>query len=169
MEFPLCSILSSGDSNVCDYVGRHVVVRYETLLPVPPEAVWAFHASPSAIDRLTPPGRRLEVVGPMRMANGELHVLRFRIGPFRLEWHARISEVDPPFGFTDTAERSPFRRWVHCHRFEAEGEGCRLVDEIELELPFGLLGKLAWPLVKRDLDQMFAYRHAQTLCAMSPY
>lgn len=145
-----------------------MVVRYESVLPVPPEVVWQFHASPGAIERLTPPGRKLEVVGPMRLADGELHVLRFRMGPFRLEWRARISDVDPPFGFTDTAERSPFRRWVHRHRFERHAEGCLLIDEIEFELPLRWLGRLALPFVKRDLDRMFAYRHAQTRAAPQP-
>lgn len=143
-----------------------MVVRYESVLPGSPEEVWRFHAEPGAIERLTPPGRKMEIVGTMPLENGALHVLRFRLGPLRLEWHARISEVDPPFGFTDTAERSPFRRWVHRHRFEPHAQGCLLVDEIEFEMPFGPLGRLALPFVKRDIDRTFAFRHAQTVRAI---
>lgn len=140
-----------------------MVVRYESVLPVLPEEVWQFHAAPDVIQQLTPAGRKLEVVGAMPLKNGALHVLRFRLGPLSLEWHARISEVDPPFGFTDTAEQSPFRRWVHRHRFEPHPEGCLLVDEIDFDMPLGPLGRLTLPFVKRDIDRTFAFRHAQTV------
>ncbi|MCC7435925.1 MAG: SRPBCC family protein [Methanoregulaceae archaeon] len=145
------------------------VVRYESVLPCSPDAVWAFHASPSALERLTPPEQNLESAtsegggAGLPLVDGALHVLRFRLGPFRMEWRARISEVDPPHGFTDTAEKSPFKSWRHRHGFLPHEGGCLLVDEIEYELPFGILGRIAEPFVRRDVDRLFAFRHRETL------
>lgn len=148
------------------------VARYETVLSASPQKVWDFHASPEALARLTPPERCLEAAsaegsvgaadGSLPLVDGALHVLRFRLGPIRMEWRARISNVEPPFGFTDTAERSPFRRWRHRHAFLPHQQGCVLVDEIDYELPFGLLGRLVQPLVRRDIDRLFAFRHRET-------
>jgi ligand-binding SRPBCC domain-containing protein len=146
------------------------VVRYESVLRCSPEAVWAFHASPAALERLTPPERNLESAASeggtgdagLPLVDGALHILRFRLGPFRMEWRARISEVDPPNGFTDTAEKSPFSSWRHRHGFLPHEGGCLLVDEIEYELPFGVLGRIAGPLVRRDIDRLFAFRHRET-------
>jgi len=36
------------------------------------------------------------------------------------------------------------------------------VDEIEYEMPFGILGWIAGPLVRRDIDRLFAFRHRET-------
>lgn len=144
------------------------ILRYETWMPCSVAELWQFHASTEALQKLTPPERKLEMAssdrgdGILPLEDGALHILRFRLGPFRMEWRARISNVMPPNGFTDTAEKSPFKRWSHRHRFVAEDPGCRLIDEIDYELPFGVLGKLVAPLVRRDLDRLFAFRHART-------
>jgi ligand-binding SRPBCC domain-containing protein len=141
---------------------------YESVLQATPQEVWDFHADASALKVLTPPHNRVELVGDdLAVRDGALHVLRVRPFGFALEWRARISEVDPPNGFVDTAEKSPFKAWRHRHRFLAHQDGCLLRDEVEYDLPGGpLAGLVDRLLVGRQLDAMFAYRHAATRKAL---
>lgn len=153
------------------------VLRFESEIAAPVEALWAFHASHDALINLTPPSRKLRArapevpsglpsEGPTPLVDGALHILEFRLGPFTSVWRARISEVRPPEGFVDTAEQSPFRRWVHRHVFQSTEKGCKLIDEVEFELPLAPLSTIALPFVMRDLRKLFAFRHDVTRTAL---
>jgi len=49
------------------------------------------------------------------------------------------------------------------HRFDPEGEGTRLTDEIEMEAPAGPLGWIAErTFIRLQFNRMFAFRHART-------
>lgn len=142
--------------------------QYRSVLPAPVEAVWAFHRSAEVLRDLTPPGQHVEPVGDLEVRDGALHTLRIRRFGLPMVWKARISEVEPPRRFVDTAEQSPFAYWRHEHRFEPCAEGTELIDTIEYRLPFGLLGQLIDRLaISRDIDRMFAHRHAVTRRAVS--
>jgi len=149
------------------------VLTFETEIAAPVEDLWEFHASPEALLKLTPPHRKLSAKalelpagvsgsGPTPLIDGAVHVLEFRLGPLRSVWRARISGVSKPHGFVDTAEQSPFRRWVHRHRFLPTDQGCRLIDEVEFELPLAPLSHVALPFVVRDLRKLFEFRHRVT-------
>ena len=80
-----------------------------------------------------------------------------------LTWKARISDVNPPYGFVDTAEQSPFSSWRHHHEFQQDGEGSLLIDHVSYELPMGPLGNIANKIfLHRQLEAMFDYRHEVT-------
>ncbi|HRJ26643.1 MAG TPA: SRPBCC family protein [Fimbriimonadaceae bacterium] len=143
---------------------------FESLLNASVEEVWAFHGSVEALKALTPPNQNVTIVGPeTAVRNGALHQLRVVRGLLPLHWHARISEVEPPNRFVDTAERSPFRRWRHTHEFlPAPGGATLLRDTVDYELPMGPLGRLIDRLwASRDIDRLFAFRHQATQRALS--
>jgi len=144
---------------------------FETLLECPIDRVWEFHASVDALEQLTPPSRKVEVLSQnIDVADGALHVLRVRQFGIPLVWKARISEVEPPFGFTDTAEKSPFKSWQHRHDFIAQGETTLLRDTVNYEMPFGILGIIARKLfVDRDIETLFAFRHEATKRALKQW
>lgn len=153
------------------------VLRFESEIAAPVEALWAYHASPSALINLTPPERKLRALapevpggqaseGPTPLIDGALHILEFKLGPLTSMWRARISDVRRPDGFVDTAEQSPFRRWIHRHSFVPTEEGCKLIDEVEFELPLAPLSNVALPFVMRDLRKLFAFRHEVTRKAL---
>ena len=126
-------------------------------------ADWHFRAG--AIDRLLPPWEDVEILErPGAMADGA--VARFRMRKFGvgIEWVARHHDVEAGRGFTDTQERGPFRSWVHRHSFLPEGDRASMLeDRIRYELPGGLLGRtFGGGTVARDLERMFAWRHART-------
>lgn len=142
---------------------------HESRIAAPPEAVFAFHEAPGALQRLTPPWERVEVVeaGSGLRVGGRV-VLRMRVGPFRLRWVAVHTEYDPPHGFADRQESGPFARWNHRHRFLDDGRGGTLLrDEVEFEPPLGWLGRaLGGRLIRARLRRMFAYRHEVTRSAV---
>lgn len=137
---------------------------FSTFVRAPVQRVWEFHRDVSALRLLSPPGSKVELLGEdHEVRDGALHVLRIRAFGVSLVWEARISDVRPPFGFVDTAERSPFAHWRHRHEFREEGEGTRIVDRIEYRLPGGWLGNgLGRLIVAPGLALFFRYRHAVT-------
>ena len=64
--------------------------------------------------------------------------------------------------FVDLQIRGPYRLWRHEHRLTAVdgGASTRVQDRVDYLLPFGQVGNLALPLVRRDLCRIFEYRQA---------
>jgi ligand-binding SRPBCC domain-containing protein len=93
-----------------------------------------------------------------------LSVRPFGVGP-RRGWTSRIIERERGDGsamFRDDMAGGPFERWVHTHRFFADGEETVLVDRVEYELPFRPAGERLGPLAKVGFEPMFRYRHRKT-------
>jgi ligand-binding SRPBCC domain-containing protein len=133
------------------------------------EDLFRWHAEPGALERLTPPWERMEVIerapGVRDCDHGAMWVY---MGPMRLRWTFEHSGYIEGRQFRDVQTSGPFRRWEHTHLFIPEGpELCRLEDRIEYELPFGALGNLLGArLVRRKLERVFEYRHRVTAEAM---
>jgi ligand-binding SRPBCC domain-containing protein len=137
---------------------------YETRILCPVQKLWDFHSSANALRILTPPDVEIQVVSTNNdVREGALHVIKSKQFGLWLTWKARISKVNPPFGFTDTAEKSPFKSWIHHHDFiELDGE-CILRDTIHYQPPGGPIAKLINELMINDrLDSMFHHRHKVT-------
>ena len=95
------------------------------------------------------------------MRVGTLIDYRLRVHGVSLSWTTRIEQWDPDAGFVDRQIAGPYRLWHHRHSFRAQGESTVVSDVVDYALPFGPLGELAHRvLVRRDLEQIFAYRHA---------
>ncbi len=67
--------------------------------------------------------------------------------PLRGRWVAEIYDHAIPWYFTDRQRSGPMKSWRHRHSFRPETRngipGTVVRDEVEYELPFGVLGKLA--------------------------
>lgn len=138
----------------------HVVER-STRLPFPAEAIYAWHARPSAFERLTPPWERVEVLERTGELADARALVRIRLGPIGLRWAALHRDHVPDRQFVDEQTRGPFAHWVHTHRFVPDGaSGCLVTDRVEFALPGGVFGAAAgdW-LVRRRIERLLAYRH----------
>ena len=132
---------------------------------VPRDQLAAYHERPGALERLIPPWETVRVVkndGPL--VDGKCVVLATKIGPVWKEWEAEHFDVVPGVRFRDRAIRGPFAAWMHSHLFEAPSASSSvLVDQVEYQLPFGILGRIGSGHVERQLARMFAFRHQRTL------
>ncbi|MEP6645307.1 MAG: SRPBCC family protein [Acidobacteriaceae bacterium] len=137
------------------------VFRAEQFVPKPLKEVFAYFSEAKNLQQLTPPWLHFHIlsVDPEPARKGTLiqYSLRWRIFP--IHWTTEIKEWEPPNGFVDVQLKGPYKLWHHEHRFVAEANGTRIMDEVQYELPLGSLGRLAHTLkVKKDVETIFAYR-----------
>ena len=136
-------------------------------MPVPLEALWAWHTRPGALERLLPPWDPLRVVARTGgLENGTQVTLAVPFGPMRLRWVSEHRDVDPPRGFADEQIAGPFARWVHVHAMEADGPTASILeDRVEYAGPAGPVGRaVARRAVGARLPALLRYRH-DTLAA----
>src|SRR4051812_8395606 len=55
----------------------------------------------------------------------------------------RITRLDRPRHFQDVMESGAFKRMTHDHYFSDNATGTVMLDRVEFESPFGLLGRIA--------------------------
>lgn len=153
------------------------------------DQVFAFFSVPENLPKLMPPEmavrlERLELRPPSRSASvvvesgtesgqiagpGSLIEISFRLFPllpFRGRWVAEILEYEPLSYFLDTQRSGPMRTWRHRHSFRSEtrngANGTIVRDEVEYELPFGILGRVAdFLFVERMMQRTFESRQIQ--------
>lgn len=129
----------------------------------PVEQVFDFFSRAENLAAITPPSLGFEILTPVPvdMRAGAQIDYRIRLHGWPMKWRTRITEWDPPHRFIDLQERGPYALWEHTHRFRSDGPGATVMDdEVRYELPFGVLGLVALPLVRRQLRGIFAFRRA---------
>ena len=151
-------------------------------LPVPAAEAFAWHERPGAFERLAPPWQRVAVLeSDHALRDGARVRLRARVAPPALaplfpvvdpllalavpdEWVVEHRDYVPGRQFRDVMLRGPFASWTHLHRVEPDGPGAsRLTDVVDYALPFGAAGRtLGGAFAGRELDRLFAFRHAVT-------
>ena len=134
-------------------------------MPCDAESLYAWHARPGAFERLAPPWRQVRLLeGGASIEAGSEARIATRLGPVPIHWNALIESNEPGRSFVDRQTRGPFQRWRHSHIFEEVGEaGSKLVDRVEYRLRGGKIGEwLGGAFARRELERMFAYRHALT-------
>jgi ligand-binding SRPBCC domain-containing protein len=133
-------------------------------MPAAARAVYEFHKAPDALERLTPPWEKMQVVektGGIEDVGSRVTLL---VGPFAMKWIAQHVACDPGKMFRDVMVKGPFHKWVHTHRMiEESADSSWLEDCVEYELPLGWLGSLfGGAYAKRKLERMFTWRHERT-------
>jgi ligand-binding SRPBCC domain-containing protein len=141
----------------------HVLERSQRL-PGSPEEVFGFFADAHNLEAITPPFLGFEVVTPkpIDMHEGTLIEYRLKLHGLRLRWRTRIDAWEPGERFVDRQLKGPYRLWHHTHTFEPDGGDTLMRDVVRYALPLGPLGEVARvALVRRDLDRIFDFRHAE--------
>jgi ligand-binding SRPBCC domain-containing protein len=147
-----------------------------TRVAAPLDEVWDFHSRISGLEALTPDWMNLRVESvtgpdgepdPEVLESGaeiEMSMRPLGVGP-RQSWTSVI--LDREFDgdtatFRDEMRGGPFQKWVHTHRFVADGEETIVDDEVAYELPGGSVGRTASPIAVVGFEPMFRGRHRTT-------
>ncbi|MFZ1865071.1 MAG: SRPBCC family protein [Polyangiales bacterium] len=144
----------------------------ESVIRASAETVFAFHEAPNAFERLQPPWQETDIVQPPESLEvGTRVILRAKFGPV---WQTIVAEhvaYEPGKMFADKMVEGPFPKWVHKHVVTPKDENeCILTDDIEYDLPLGVVGRLfgGW-FARRNLERLFEFRHRVTREACEQY
>ena len=140
----------------------------ESLIHASAETVFAFHAQKDAFERLVAPWQKIEIIQPPKSLEvGTRVILRMKVGPFWQDVEAVHVAYDAGHMFADRIVKGPFASWLHKHVITPRSVNeCTLRDDIEYELPLGLLGRIfGAPIAKYELRRLFDYRHDVTRTA----
>jgi len=132
--------------------------------------VYAWHARPDALERLTPPGEHVKIIERIGgIERGARVTMQFGRWPFRLRWVAEHQDYEEGRYFSDVQVSGPFAYWKHTHTFEPDGPAaCTLEDRVEYALPFGFFGRwIAGAYVRRRLEKLFEYRRRATALGLA--
>lgn len=123
---------------------------------------WDFFSSPGNLQKITPKYMGFDVLTevPEKMYEGLM--IEYRVRPLLgipMNWITEITHVKEHHFFVDEQRKGPYRIWHHEHHFETLDNGVLMSDIVSYELPFGILGKIAHPiLVQRKLNEIFDFR-----------
>lgn len=141
-------------------MAEHVLHRRQ-IIPCPIEEVFQFFCDATNLERITPPELNFHIITPLpiEMRKGTLIDYQLKLRGIPLRWRTEISEWNPPYSFVDTALKSPYKQWIHLHKFTPSDNGHTIMEDIvRYRLPFEPFGDLAHWYVKRELKYIFDYR-----------
>jgi ligand-binding SRPBCC domain-containing protein len=133
------------------------------------EKVWAFYTDLKHLEIISPSDIKLHLIQSTDkiLNKGTVACLYGKIIIISAQWCSKITFFEK-YEYVDEMiqngnKRSPFRLWSHRHRFkEIDVYKTRVVDKIEFELPFGLLGKLLEFYIEFKLLKIFKHREHAT-------
>jgi len=134
----------------------------ESRIRAPRAEVFAFHERPDALQLLTPPWEKAQIVKlPGSLRPGSRAIVRLKLGFFTVECVAEHVDYEPGVLFSDRQVVGPFGHWFHRHRFLDDGEGGTIYrDEIEYLPPLGPIGAFfGGPMLESKLQRLFDFRH----------
>lgn len=141
---------------------KEYVLEREARVPRMAKEVFPFFAAAENLERITPPelGFRIRSPLPIAMRCGTLIDYTVKLHGIPLKWRTEITRWDAPRSFEDTQIAGPYTKWVHTHRFIEYSGGTIIQDRVVYSLPFGFLGRIAHPLIARQLKRIFDYRES---------
>ncbi len=151
------SVLFCGKSKMAEHT-----LHREQVTKCPRDEVFAFFADAGNLERITPPELNFKILSPqpIDVKKGALIDYRLKLRGISLTWKTEITEWNPPHSFVDTALKSPYRQWIHRHKFNVGEKGETIMEDIvRYRLPLEPFGDLAHWLVKKELNYIFDYRY----------
>lgn len=127
------------------------------------DKAWDFFSDPKNLQVITPDDLSFKITSSDldKMFKGQ--IITYRIGLFpmvKTNWVTEITAVEDSRYFIDEQRFGPYALWHHLHSFEVTEDGKVLMkDKVHFKLPFGPLGKIAYPLfIKQKLKGIFEFR-----------
>jgi ligand-binding SRPBCC domain-containing protein len=122
-----------------------------------------FHLDTNNLPLISPKDTKVQLLTPnIKIKQGAVLKLKAKKNFLSTTWEVRIQKLVYPTLLVDFALKSPFSYWEHSHIFEECDEGCIMKDVVHYKLPFCFVGALFNSFVKKQLAQMFSFRHKVT-------
>lgn len=127
------------------------------------KSLFDFHLDTNNLTKITPTNIKVELL-TKDFKPVVSQVLKIKSTKYFIPmmWEVKIEKIEEPNLLVDIALKSPFKFWEHKHIFINHGNFSELKDVIIFKMPFGILGDLLSFFVKKDLQNMFDYRHKVT-------
>lgn len=142
-------------------MAEHILKRRQ-VIERPREEVFEFFADAQNLEDITPPELNFKIITPqpIDIKEGALIDYKLSLRGIPLTWKTEITLWKPPYEFVDTALKSPYKQWIHLHKFSVGEKSETIMEDIvRYRLPFEPLGDLAHFIVKRELNYIFDYRY----------
>jgi ligand-binding SRPBCC domain-containing protein len=148
-------------------------LKTKQIIPTDLQTCWDFFSSPSNLKLITPNYMGFDVLFdvPEKMYPGLM--IEYRVRPIfnlPMKWITEITHVEELKYFVDEQRKGPYRIWHHEHHFKEVSGGVEMNDIVSYEIPFGIFGKLANPIiVQKKLNEIFDYRYAKVIEIFGEY
>jgi ligand-binding SRPBCC domain-containing protein len=171
-------------------MSRRRTLQSRQWVPYPLAKVWEVFSNPQNLAALTPPhyGASVQLQGENFEENCRIIIRMRPYGiPAPLKWISKIQDIKSSAErseFVDIQLSGPFAYWRHHHIFECgdkivhgkqsgqefkiDEAGTWVLDDVEYEMPYGLMGSLAEKIfARRQLESLFAFRKEKLLELLS--
>ena len=130
------------------------------------DRVWEFYTDIRHLQVISPPHMQLRLVKSthQKLVQGS-EVWLTGILVTRSNWHSRITSL-APYEYLDEMLTGRFRVWKHLHGFRKIGDKTEVIDEVDFELHYGMLGRIFEGYVHSKLEKIFAHRKQATIKAL---
>jgi ligand-binding SRPBCC domain-containing protein len=135
-----------------------------TIINCDVETLFNFHLDSNNITKITPPNIEVKLLNEdTKTYEGKVVKIKTTKMFVPTYWDVEIQSLNSPNLLVDVALKSPFKYWKHQHIFTKKDENSsELRDIIEYQMPFGFIGNIFEPLIRKDIENMFDYRHIKT-------
>jgi ligand-binding SRPBCC domain-containing protein len=133
------------------------------------DTVWKFHTNIKHLIVITPKIMGLQILKSQSdiFQQGTEVWLSAKL-VMKSKWHSKITYIQP-YEYLDEMITGRFKIWKHLHKFNRIDEKkTQVIDEIDFELPYGVVGKLFENYVLKQLENIFAYREKTTIESLKP-
>jgi len=145
------------------------IFRHSFIVKSPIEWVWRFYTDVKHLEIITPEQIDLKIINttsPNIVQGQEIWCSGKIIAKRRMSWHSKITFLKR-YEYVDEMLAGPFKKWRHLHKFQnIDEKQTEVLDEIEFELPYGLLGKLLEGYAYKQLQKTFEHRKTATVKAL---
>jgi ligand-binding SRPBCC domain-containing protein len=127
------------------------------------DKVWEFYVDIRHLQAISPPKMHLEIVKSthQKLVQGS-EVWLTGILVTRSNWHSIITSL-APYEYVDEMITGRFKVWKHIHTFDKiDNEHTEVIDKIEFEMHYGIIGRLLEGIVLSILQRIFDYRQQAT-------
>lgn len=133
----------------------------EQIVNKPLEEVFAFFEKPENLEVITPKWMKFKIKTPppLIMKVGAEFDYRIDLMKIPLKWKTIITEYEPPYKFVDVQKKGPYKKWIHTHTFEAIEDKTKITDNVDYEIPAGILGSILNNIyIGKTLNAIFNFR-----------